>query len=96
MYSLDSNFHSKMTSVCKCTTLHLHDFVHYEWLSEVLDEESTWAALWTMLNEDRCAQGRNPLDETIYDEGFWMGVDVPNDNGDDMYDADAEDNENDN
>ena len=41
-------------------------------------------------------QGRNPLDETIYDESFWMGVDVPNDDDDDIYEADAEDNENDN
>lgn len=85
-----------MTSICKCTTLHLLDIVDCEWLSEVLDEESTLAALWTMQNEHRHAQGRNLLDETIYDETFWMGVDIPNDNNDDIYDADAEDNENDN
>ena len=85
-----------MTSVYKCSTLHLHDFVDCKWLSEVLDEESTQAALWTMQNEDRHTQGRNLLDETILWWELLDGVDIPNNNDDDICDADAEDNENDN
>ena len=43
--------------------------------------------MWTLQNMTRERQGQSPLDETIYDESFWMGVDVPDD---DVYDADAE------
>ena len=46
-------------------------------------EESKRAVLWTLMNENRYAQGRNPLDQSIYDESFWMGI--GNDNDDDVY-----------
>ena len=84
-----------MTSICKCSTWHLLDIVDSEWLSEVLDEASTRATLWTVQNEQRLAEGRNSLDETIYNESFWMGVDVTDDNNNN-YDAEAEEEADDN